>query len=76
MENLHTIFDHTYLSAILSPAKSTHTPPMKDYVIGSDEFHVKAIDTMQEFVALNSRPKHTTNNEEQYPTTMPHQMGP
>jgi hypothetical protein len=64
MENLHTIFDHTYLSATLSPAKSTHTLPMGDYVIGSDEFLVKAINTMQEFVALTSRP---VNNEEQPP---------
>jgi hypothetical protein len=76
MENLHTIFDHTYLSATLSPAKSTHTPPMKDYVIGSDEFLVKAIDTMQEFVALTSRPKHTTNNEEQYPDATAAPNGP
>jgi hypothetical protein len=62
MENLHTIFDHTYLSATLSPAKSTHTPPMKDYVIGSDEYLVKAIDAMQEYVALTSCLKHPINN--------------
>ena len=67
MENLHTIFDHTYLSATLSPAKSTHTPPMKDYVIGSDEYLVKAIDAMQEYVALTSCLKHPINNEEQPP---------
>jgi hypothetical protein len=67
MENLYTIFDHTYLSATLSHAKSTHTPPMKDYVIGSDEYLVKAIDAMQEYVALTSRLKHPINNEEQLP---------
>jgi hypothetical protein len=57
MDNLHTIFDHTYLSATISPAKSTHIPPMKDFIIGSEEFLVRAIDTMQEHVALTSRLK-------------------
>ncbi len=67
MDNLHTIFYHTFLSVTLSPAKTTHIPPMKDYVIGSDEILVRAIYTMQEFVALTSRPKHPTNDEDQAP---------
>jgi len=57
MDNLHTIFDHTYLTATISLAKSTHIPPMKDFIIGSEEFLVRAIDTMQEHVALTGRPK-------------------
>jgi hypothetical protein len=57
MDNLHTIFDHTYLSATISSAKLIHTPPMKDFIIGSEEFLVRAIDTMQEHVALASRLK-------------------
>jgi hypothetical protein len=40
---------------------------MKDYVIGSDEYLVKAIDAMQEYVVLTSCLKHPKNNEEQPP---------
>jgi hypothetical protein len=40
---------------------------MKDYVIGSDEILVRAIYTMQEYVALTSCPKHPTNDEDQAP---------
>jgi hypothetical protein len=74
-ENLQTIFDHTFLSATLSPAKSTHFPPMNDYVIGSDDFLVRAINTMQEYIALTSHPKHPINNDNNLPMTAPHQMG-
>jgi len=38
--NTHTIFDHTYLAASLSQIKTDRTTPMKDYIVGSDEFLV------------------------------------
>jgi exonuclease III len=68
MDNFHTNFDHTFLSVTLSPMKSTHIPPMKDFIIGSDEFLVRAIDKMQEHIDLTSLPKHPPPiNEEQDP---------
>jgi hypothetical protein len=46
MSLLHTIFDHTFLSVNLSPAKTVHIPPMKDFIIGSIEFLTRAINDM------------------------------
>jgi hypothetical protein len=44
MSNTYTIFDHTYLAATISQAKSPHVNSMKDYIIGSDEFLIRSID--------------------------------
>jgi hypothetical protein len=76
MDNQHSIFDHTFLSVTLSLAKTTHILLMKDFIIGSDEFLVRAIDTMQEFVALTSHPKYPTNNQDQAPNNDTAQNGP
>jgi hypothetical protein len=45
-----TIFDHNYLQADLSQIRSDHIPAMKDYVLGSEEYLITAIDIMQEIV--------------------------
>ncbi len=63
-------FDHTFLSATLSPAKTTHIPPMKDYIIGSDEFLTRAINEMQEHVLSTSHPKRPPVNEEEMEATI------
>ena len=70
MKNLHTTFDHTFLSATLSPAKTTHIPPMKDYIIGSDEFLTRAINEMQEHVLRTSHPKRPPVEEEEMEATI------
>ncbi len=62
INNLHTIFDHTFLIATLSPSRLTHVPPMKDFIIGSDEFLVRAIEQIEQHVSLTSRPKHPLPN--------------
>ena len=65
MSNIHTIFDHTYLTATISQAKSLHANSMKDYIIGSDEFLIRSIDQIQQHIASTSRPLANTGNEEQ-----------
>jgi hypothetical protein len=55
--NTHTFFDHTFLTATLSQAKSPHVTPMKDYIIGSDEFLIRAIDQIEQHIATTSKPK-------------------
>jgi len=62
INNLHTIFDHTFLIATLSPSRLTHVPPMKDFIIGSDEFLVREIEQIEQQVSLTSRPKHPLPN--------------
>jgi hypothetical protein len=52
--NLHTIFDNTFLAVILQRWKSNHNPPTKDFIIRSDEFLVRAKDQIQEHVTLTS----------------------
>ncbi len=65
MSNTHTIFDHTYLMATISQAKSSHANSMKDYIIGSDEFLIRSTDQIQQHIASTSRPSANTRNEEQ-----------
>jgi hypothetical protein len=65
MSNTHTIFDHTYLMATISQAKSLHANSMKDYIIGSDEFLIRSIDLIQQHIASTSRPSANIRNEEQ-----------
>jgi exonuclease III len=63
--NTHTFFDHTFLTATLSQAKSPHVTPMKDYIIGSDEFLIRAIDLIEQHIATTSKPKRNTPREEE-----------
>jgi hypothetical protein len=69
-KNLQTTFHHTFLSATLSPAKTTHIPPMKDYIIGSDEFLTRAINEMQEHVLRTSHPKRPPVDGEEMEATI------
>jgi hypothetical protein len=62
INNLHTIFDHTFLIATLSPSRLTHVPPMKDFIIGSDEFLVRELEQIEQHVSLTSRPKYPLPN--------------
>jgi hypothetical protein len=65
MSNTHTFFDHTFLAATISQAKSPHATSMKDYIIGSDEFLIRSIDQIEQHIAAASRPLANTRNEEQ-----------
>ncbi len=65
MSNTHTFFDHTFLAATISQAKSPHATSMKDYIIGSDEFLIRSIDQIEQNIAPTSRPLANIRNEEQ-----------
>ena len=65
MSNTRTFFDHTFLTATLSQAKSPHVIPMKDYIIGSDEFLIRAIDQIEQHIATTSKPKWNTPRDEE-----------
>ncbi len=56
IQNAHTIFDHVHLTCIMSQVKSNKIPPMKDYIIGSDEYLIRAIDDIQTLIEQTSRP--------------------
>ena len=77
MKNIHTIFDHTFLTTTLSPTRSNFTPPMKDFIIGSDDFLVEAIDRMEKHISLTSLPRQAPiNNVEQDPNRNEESHGP
>jgi exonuclease III len=51
-----TFLDHIYLEATFNQAETYRQPAMKDFILGSEEFLIKAQDIIEQQIFLNSKP--------------------
>jgi exonuclease III len=57
VDHIFTFMDHVYLEANFHPADTFKQTAMKDFIIGSDEFLIKAQDLIEQQIFLHSLPQ-------------------